>query len=120
MLNGAEKYIGRKLNKQGEEYYLDMISDYGFISEQCSDKYGAIIHFDQQKHTITDIQGVKYGKHGHDNADEIPKTAMRQLERFYNPCDVEVNRTADFDPVLAMKNCCNVLVDGHMVGYCGE
>lgn len=89
MLAGAEKYIGRKLNKQGEEYYLDMIRDYGFVSEQCSDKYAVIINFDKKKHVITDIQGVKYGKHGHDNADEIPKTAMRQMDTFITFCTDE-------------------------------
>ena len=86
MITGAEKYLGRKLNKQGEEYYLDMITDYGFVAEQCSEKYGAIIHFDQLTHEITDIQGVKYVKRGHENADEIPKTAMRQLDTFITFC----------------------------------
>lgn len=41
-------------------------------------------------------------------------------ERFYNPCDIVVDRIADLDPIMRWKNYCSVIVDGKVVGYCGE
>ena len=41
-------------------------------------------------------------------------------EKFYNPCDVNIEKIADYDPVMCWKNYCVVRINGTIVGYCGE
>lgn len=41
-------------------------------------------------------------------------------ERFYNPCDIVLIRMFDVDPIMRWRNYCSVIVDGKVVGHCGE
>jgi hypothetical protein len=83
-LQGADKYIGRILNDRGAEYYKDMIDEYGFIPEQCSDTSGVEISFDKE-YRVIEIKGFKINKRagfGRLSADKLPKVAMDHLDVF--------------------------------------
>jgi hypothetical protein len=89
MFEGAEKYIGRKLTKKGEELFRGMINDYGYIAEQCSNKYGVLIYFNRRNKTISDIQPVKYTSSSYDITDKLTKSAMEYLDTFIQYCTNE-------------------------------
>ena len=82
MFEDAKKYIGRVLNEQGVEFYKDMVDEYGFIPEQCSETSGIIIYFDKDNYCITDIVARKYSGGKKSIVDKLPKTGMRHMEVF--------------------------------------
>lgn len=82
MLSGAEKYIGKKLNKTGLLCHKDTIDGYGFIEEHCSDTTGVKITFDKRGYRIKDIDGIKYTCAGYDIADKLTKSALEHLDSF--------------------------------------
>lgn len=38
----------------------------------------------------------------------------------HKPADVELREKSKFDSIMGWKNCCDVVVNGKTVGYCGE
>ena len=82
MITGAEKYIGKKLNKTGLSCHKDIIDSYGFIEEHCSDTTGVKITFDKKGYRIKDIDGIKYTATGYMPATKLTKSALEHLDSF--------------------------------------
>ena len=82
MIIGTEKYIGKKLNKNGLSCHKEIIDSYGFIEEHCSDTTGVKITFDKRGYKIKTIEGIKYTCAGYDLTDKLSKSALAHLDSF--------------------------------------
>lgn len=82
MIPGTEKYIGKKLNKNGLSCHKDIIDSYGFIEEHCSDTTGVKITFDRRGYKIKSIEGIEYTGAGYDSTSSFTEEELDNLDLF--------------------------------------